>query len=258
MVAKTSTNVPAGTLNALTFQNTIAVYISGDQIGYLIGRGAVHQDRLLKTNAEELAQSHDEEDRDRGTNGGERDIPHTAESACAVQTGRFIKAGIDACHGGKIDDGAPAKALPDTGTDIQGAEPALLREEVNGVNAEHAQKAVHNAAVGGEHGLHQTDHNDHRDEVGKIADGLYRFLVTLAAHFVEQQRKDDGNREIEDEVVKTQQQGVPDQTPAERTVEKLFEVFQSCPRAFQNAYSGLKSLNAMIAPYMGVYLNTMK
>lgn len=132
-------------------------------------------------------------------------IPDPLEPRRPVDDGRLIVRRVYARHRSHIDDGPPARSLPNIGDDQDGAEVFGTGQEGDRLSSHCLDENVDNTGRGREEVGNHTDHNYPRDKVREIKDGLHRTLVALRAHFVEHEGKQDRYRESPHEAVYTDQ-----------------------------------------------------
>src|SRR5699024_7982357 len=200
-----------------------AVDVGGDDIGRLVGGRGIQQEDLFKDRrAAQAADIQNEQGGQRGHDRRDGDMQALLELVGAVQTGGLVQFGVDTRHGGQVEDGAPADALPDAADNEDRREVLRQRDEGGGLAAHRFDQVV-DGAVGRQQFADHTGDDNHRDEVGQVGDGLNDLLELGAADLVEQQREDQGQREADDQVLKVQQQGVAERTPEVLVRDELVE-----------------------------------
>ena len=201
--------------------------------------GSVHQQDFFKAQSQHTANVQNQHNHDGGHDGRNGHIPDLLQTACAVHFGGLEQIVADAGNGGQIDDGRPAHELPAVGQDIDDAEPAGFVHEVDGVNVEHVfQQHVQQAAAGREQLAQNGDDHNGGDKAGHIGNGLDDFLELFAADLVDQNSKEDGQREVDRKVQKRKDQSVFKSAPECRVFEKQFEITQSDPLGSPGAHAG--------------------
>jgi len=209
-------------------QDPFSIHVSGDDVGGLVGQRVIEQDDFLAADGKHRTYVEDEQNDDRRHDAGNRDVQRLLPAPRAVDSGRVIQRRIDGRHGGKVNDRAPAYALPDPGRDIERTEPTRLLPERDRLVAEKADDAVDQAVAGEE--IHHHPRYDHdRDKMREIADRLNQALEHHYAKLVEQQRENDRSRESEQQLIQAYRQRVSKQSPKVRVFKKVLEVRQSDP-----------------------------
>ncbi len=213
---------------------TLSVYIGGDHVRRLINRGIIEQDDLLKTQIHHVSHAENEHGDDGGQNARQGHVPHLLEPARPVHSRRLIQLRIDSGYCRDIDDGAPAKALPDIRDHIDRLEKIGIQHHVLLRIAEQRHDPGQYPVRGRK--LQNHSRNDHRrNEVGHIADRLHHLFEFLSLYLVQKQREQDGRREPEDQILQVDADGIPDQPSEIHTVEKFPEVPQPGPGAVKDA-----------------------
>lgn len=161
-------------------------------------------------------------------------MEHFLQTAGAVNVGSFIQLRVDAGQCRHIDDGVPAKFLPDIGDPDERPEGGLRHQRGHLLKAQHSQNLIDDA-VGGKHIDEDTGQHHPRNKVGECEHGLEKLLDPGLTDLVEQNRHDDGHREVEDQPPQTENQGVLKGTSEFTVGEHLPEVLEARPRTVPKA-----------------------
>lgn len=217
----------SGGIAVLGVFNTLLVHIHRNHIAGCFVQVGLQQPHLLKAHIHQAAGCHDEVQHRHGQQRGKVDVHNPLEHGSAVHFGRFIQAGIHVCQCRQIDDAAPARVLPDAGSDVDRSERGGLCQKVGAG----AQNQVQQAAGGAEKDADHAAHDHDGDKVRGIQHGLHHSLISLEPKLVDDQRKDDGNGEAPQQGVQADQHGVADHAAAGGGAEKPLEPFQAHPCA---------------------------
>ena len=109
----------------------------------MIDRGIVQQHNLFGAKRQNLTYAQDKHDNHGGHNAGEGDAENLAEFTRAVQTGSFIKLGVDSNQGGQVYDSAPAQLLPDIGSYEDCGEVFAVCKEIDRLHTKRLQDSVY-------------------------------------------------------------------------------------------------------------------
>ena len=181
---------------------------------------------------------HDQQDYNRGQDAGQVHVQNALHLVGTVHDSRLMQFGADAGQRSNIYDGIPSHVLPDARPDVNVGEP--LRT----VQKEHALATQRNDHLiddtrGRRHQQEQhTTHDDGRNEVGRISNGLNYLFESRSLDIVQQQCEDDWNRCAHQEIINTDPQGVAYNLLEGIGIKELNEVLKAVlirPRASDNA-----------------------
>ena len=179
-----------------------------------------------------MPQPHNQQHHDRACDPGQRDVPHPAQVAAAVDHAGFVQFPVDAADGRQENDGVPADILPQVHQGIDGAEGFRLHQEILPFPAKSGDQVVDNTAGWRQELHHHTGDNHAGYKIWKIGDRLGHFFEPAVLHLIKQRSQDDGRREIEDQVIQVDQQRVAHQAPQINGIKELLEKFKSHPWTF--------------------------
>ena len=141
-----------------------------------------------------------------------------------------------------IEDGIPARVLPDAGDDVDRAEPGGFIHKVDGLSAQRDDQVIDDAVGGGEQDVQDAGQNHRGDEVRDIDGGLGELLQALPADVVDHNGQEDRNREGEEKAQHIEQEGIPDQASEVVGLEECNEVLEAVHRGPGTADNAADSL----------------
>ena len=157
--------------------NSAAVCICGNNVGYFVGTGGVHENDFLKTNAHYIANvkyKHCDNGRDNAWKG---DVAHLLKTVCPIHARAVIQRHVNIGKRGQINNGVPPEGLPDVAEHVKEAEVFRLRHEVNGILAGNGGvEIVDNARCGGKEIGHQSNNDDNRNKVRHVTGSLNQLF----------------------------------------------------------------------------------
>ena len=155
------------------------------------------------------------------------------ETARTVDFGGLVQFLIYARQRGDIEDAVPAHALPDGGDNINRNKQAGVGEHRFAAVPKELRDLIDETA-GVRKAHNHAAHDDNGDKVRHIGHRLDDLDELFMRNFVEQQRKNDGNREAENNAAQTDGDGVFNQAPEILALEEVNEIFESYPFVVQN------------------------
>jgi len=116
-------NADCGTVAVIGVDQAAPIYIGGNDIRRGIGGAGIKQENLLIAHVQHPAHGQQELNGNNGGNAGNADMQHLFPPGSAVNGGCLIEILIHSGQGRKVNDGTPARLLPDFRDDINRPEP---------------------------------------------------------------------------------------------------------------------------------------
>ena len=135
----------------------------------------------------------------------------------------------------RVDDRAPAHALPDVGSDQNTAKQPRIAQEQPALATQQGDDVVDHSVGGMQHLTDDPAQDDPRHEVREIGDTLHQLLEAHVVHGVQQQRQQDRRRESEGDAIGADDERVLQHAQEEIAAEQPLEVLQADPRTAHDA-----------------------
>jgi hypothetical protein len=224
----------------LELKKPLTVYPSVDNIRYAIHRDRVKHKHLVKPGVQNSSQAEEYHYHDYRPDRREGNIPNPLGGAYPLHQGGFKEGRIDADKSGQKDYGAPAHLFPGIGKNDNPGKGFGIGQKSHRFPPEGLDYIVNDPVPGGEEGEENTVHDNPREKMGKVGQGLNQFGEFRPDTFVDPHRQKYSRGNTHQKFSKAVKEGVPKKLPKIKGLKKSIKMFKPYPAAPKHPVQGHK------------------